>query len=131
MPRAVGLSRREFLRGAVAAAAAPYVITSAALGAGDRPSPSNCITLGFIGTGGRGIGRDERGHQASRDGLDMVRHPTASGAFSGNFASVPQTPCFPEPCGTPPEPVESKCMRVSASALRLGHAAGSFWEARP
>ena len=67
MPRAVGLSRREFLRGAAAAFAAPYVITSSALGAGDRPSPSNRITLGFIGTGGQGIGRNLRGFLGQTD----------------------------------------------------------------
>ena len=51
--------RRRFLRQAaaagVAAAAAPYVITSTALGAGDVPAASERIAVGFIGVGGHGI----------------------------------------------------------------------------
>ena len=53
------LSRRAFLkRGAslLAGAAVPWVIPSAALGLGRRPSPSNRLTMGVIGTGGMGIG---------------------------------------------------------------------------
>jgi len=52
------LTRRRLLQGAASAAgaavAAPYVITSTALGAEGRPAASDRITLGFIGTGGRG-----------------------------------------------------------------------------
>ena len=51
----VGVSRRRFLRGAVggviAAAAAPYVLTSSALGAGAVPPASERITIGMIGMG--------------------------------------------------------------------------------
>ena len=51
-------SRRQFLRGAVAAAggvmAAPYVIPGAALGKGGVVVPSERITLGGIGIGNRG-----------------------------------------------------------------------------
>ena len=51
-------SRRQFLGRLAAAAgglaAAPYVITSTALGAEDRPPASDRVTMGFIGTGGRG-----------------------------------------------------------------------------
>jgi len=47
-------SRREFLKTAGSLAAAPYVITSAALGAGDRPAASERITTALIGSGGRG-----------------------------------------------------------------------------
>ena len=54
----VPVSRRRFLKQAAlaagAAAAAPYVITSAALGAEGRPSASERITMGWIGVGGRG-----------------------------------------------------------------------------
>ena len=54
--RTVGkASRRRFLKGAAAAAvAAPYVITSSALGGNGRAAASNRITLGHIGVGGRG-----------------------------------------------------------------------------
>jgi predicted dehydrogenase len=52
------LSRRQFLKRAAAVAggiaAAPYVITSTALGAEGRPPASDRITVGHIGVGGRG-----------------------------------------------------------------------------
>jgi len=48
------ITRRTFCRRATAALAAPYVITSTALGGADRPSASERITMGTIGVGGRG-----------------------------------------------------------------------------
>jgi len=52
------LTRRSFLRcvaaAAGAAAAAPYVVPASCLGAEGRPAPSNRITMGCIGLGGRG-----------------------------------------------------------------------------
>ncbi len=48
------LSRRRFLKSAGAVAAAPYVITSTALGAGGATPASDRITLGHIGVGNRG-----------------------------------------------------------------------------
>jgi len=53
------ISRRLFLKGAAAAGgllAAPYVLTSAALGAAARPPASDRIVMGGIGLGGRGGG---------------------------------------------------------------------------
>ena len=50
------ITRRVFIRGASAALAAPYVITSTALGAPGKPSASERITMGTIGIGGRGGG---------------------------------------------------------------------------
>jgi predicted dehydrogenase len=53
------LTRRLFLKGAVGAAAAvaaPYIITSPALGAGDRPPASERLTLGHLGIGNQGGG---------------------------------------------------------------------------
>jgi len=50
------ITRRVFVRRAGVALAAPYVITSAALGAGDKPAASERITMGTIGVGGRGRG---------------------------------------------------------------------------
>ena len=53
------MNRREFLRDVTAAAgafAAPYVITSSALGGGGRPAASNRIVMGAIGVGGMGTG---------------------------------------------------------------------------
>jgi predicted dehydrogenase len=52
-------SRRRFLERAVAAAggiaAAPYVITSTALGGEGRPAASQRVVTGYIGTGPRGM----------------------------------------------------------------------------
>jgi len=50
------LSRRNFLRVALASAAAPLVIPANVLGLGDRPAPSNRLVFGSIGVGGRGSG---------------------------------------------------------------------------
>ncbi len=47
-------SRRRFLKGTAAAAAAPLVITSAALGNADTPPASQRVTLGHIGVGNQG-----------------------------------------------------------------------------
>ncbi|MGA2031872.1 MAG: Gfo/Idh/MocA family oxidoreductase [Thermoguttaceae bacterium] len=49
------LSRRNFLETAAAAAALPYLVSSRALGAADKPAASERVTLGVIGVGGRGI----------------------------------------------------------------------------
>ena len=49
-------SRRRFLKTAGAALAAPYVITSAALGNADRPAASDRIVMGGIGIGNMGRG---------------------------------------------------------------------------
>ncbi|NQT87855.1 gfo/Idh/MocA family oxidoreductase, partial [bacterium] len=49
-------TRRDFLRAAGAMAAAPYVLTSTALGAPDKAAASDRITMGAIGIGGRGRG---------------------------------------------------------------------------
>ncbi len=49
------ITRRDFLRGAaVAGIAAPYVITSTALGGEGKPPASDRIVMGAIGLGGRG-----------------------------------------------------------------------------
>ena len=65
------LSRRRFMRRAgataAAAAAAPQVIPSSVLGLADATAPSNRITVGFIGTGSHGIGRDLKGFLAQQD----------------------------------------------------------------
>jgi predicted dehydrogenase len=52
------LTRRSFFKVAGAAAAAavvgPYIVPASARGADRIPSPSNRVTMGFIGVGGRG-----------------------------------------------------------------------------
>ena len=51
-----GFTRREFLKTASAAIAVPYVITSSALGADERPPASERIVMGGIGIGNMGRG---------------------------------------------------------------------------
>ena len=50
------ISRRAFVRTAGVSVAAPYVITSTALGAAGTPPASERVTVGKIGCGGRGSG---------------------------------------------------------------------------
>lgn len=47
----MALSRRSFLRGAAAAAAAPVVVPGSVLGLGQAVAPSGRIAYGFVGTG--------------------------------------------------------------------------------
>ena len=56
MTRKNDTSRRDFLKTAGAAVAAPYVITSAALGNQDRAPASDRIVMGGIGIGNMGRG---------------------------------------------------------------------------
>ncbi|MEM7234061.1 MAG: Gfo/Idh/MocA family oxidoreductase [Planctomycetota bacterium] len=51
-----GTTRRQFLKGGAAAIAAPYIITSSALGANGRAPASERVVLGAIGLGSRGRG---------------------------------------------------------------------------
>ena len=48
------ISRHAFIRSAGVSVAAPYVITSTALGAPGVPPASERVTVGKIGCGGRG-----------------------------------------------------------------------------
>ena len=48
------LTRRDVLRLATGAMAAPYVFSAAAFGSTRRPAPSERVNLGHIGVGGRG-----------------------------------------------------------------------------
>jgi len=50
------LTRRTFLAGVGAAAVAPYIIPSTALGADGSTAPSNRINIGVVGAGGQGSG---------------------------------------------------------------------------
>ena len=49
------ISRRTFVKGAAATVMAPYFIPSSALGQGNRPSPSNRLTMALIGLGSMGM----------------------------------------------------------------------------
>ena len=66
MRRRVDCSRRRFLKAAGAGAAAPYAITSAALGAAGKAAASERIVMASIGVGGMGSG-NLRGFLGSRE----------------------------------------------------------------
>jgi predicted dehydrogenase len=51
---AIFLSRRQFVAGALAAAAAPRIIPASALGLNDQLAPSERIAIGMLGMGNRG-----------------------------------------------------------------------------
>ncbi len=63
-------TRRAFLQTASAAVAAPYVITSAALGNADRPPASERIVMGGIGIGN--MGRGDQGAFLGRPDVQYV-----------------------------------------------------------
>src|SRR5688500_17996512 len=74
-------TRRKFLQTAGVTLAAPYVITSAALGNSDRPAASDRIVMGGIGIGnmGRGdmsafLGRKDVQYVALSDVREDVRN---------------------------------------------------------
>ncbi|MFT4639064.1 MAG: putative dehydrogenase [Verrucomicrobiales bacterium] len=50
------MQRRHFLKSSAGALSFPAIIPATAIGQGDRPAPSNRITLGVIGLGGMGNG---------------------------------------------------------------------------
>jgi len=95
------VTRRSFLKTAAAAAAAPYVITSDALGAAGRAPASDRIAMGFVGVGGQGSGHvgmsgrgdiqtlavcdvDARRREAARNRVErMYAQRKASGQYAG------------------------------------------------
>src|SRR5215469_9532715 len=68
MPKSQSVSRRDFVRGAALAVAAPTIISSTALGKDDKPAPSERLTLGFIG-----IGKQSSGHLNKLSGLSSTQ----------------------------------------------------------
>jgi len=68
MPKSKSVSRRDFVRGAALAVAAPTIISSRALGKDDKPAPSERLTLGFIG-----IGKQSSGHLNKLSGLSSTQ----------------------------------------------------------
>jgi len=93
-------TRRSFLRKTAAATAAPYVITSTALGFQGRPSASNRITTALIGSGGRGqqimgggdkvvavCDVDSKKRQAAKAAIDAKSGSTSCAEY-GDFREV-------------------------------------------
>src|SRR5690349_6582130 len=70
MRKKLSATRREFLKSASAAVAAPYIITSAALGNADRPAASDRIVMGGIGIGN--MGRGDQGAFLNRGDVQYV-----------------------------------------------------------
>jgi len=68
--RKAARSRRDFLKIAAGAVAAPYVIPSSAIGADDRPAPSERIVMGGIGIGN--MGRGDQGAFLGRKDVQYV-----------------------------------------------------------
>ncbi|HID21683.1 MAG TPA: Gfo/Idh/MocA family oxidoreductase, partial [Planctomycetaceae bacterium] len=48
-------TRRDFLASLAGSSAAPFIVRASALGSGGRPAPGDRITVGYIGTGPRGM----------------------------------------------------------------------------
>ena len=91
MARPFHATRRDFLKTASAAVAAPYVITSTALGSNERPPASDRIVMGGIGIGNMGRGdqnaflnRPDVQYIAASDVRRGVRE-TAKGKVDGHY----------------------------------------------
>ncbi|MFO1488459.1 MAG: Gfo/Idh/MocA family oxidoreductase [Verrucomicrobiota bacterium] len=56
IPLQTGLNRRQFLTRTGAALVLPAIVPSSVLGLGDKPAPSNRITMGVVGWGMQGPG---------------------------------------------------------------------------
>jgi len=68
MSNIMKITRREFLRSTAAAAmAGPTIISASALGAQGRAAASERITMGCIGLGGEGLGKNVRAFLAQPD----------------------------------------------------------------
>ena len=87
-------TRRNFMKTAVAVAAAPYVITSKALGQGDVPPASDRIVMGGIGIGNMGatdqgafLGRPDVQYVAVSDVRESVRN-TAKGRADEHYSNT-------------------------------------------
>src|SRR4051794_7346394 len=64
MPIRKSVTRRDFVRGAALAVAAPTIISARALGNAQSPAASERLTLGFIG-----IGKQSSGHLNKHSGM--------------------------------------------------------------
>ena len=106
-------TRREFLKTAGAAVAAPYVITSTALGNADAPPASDRIVMGGIGIGNKGtgdqgdfLGRNDVQYVAVCDVRKSVRDNARAGSTTTTTTTTakPTTisaSCWPAPISTP------------------------------
>src|SRR2546425_460808 len=71
MRTAGGVTRREFVKGSgVAAFGMPMIVASRALGGQEKPSPSERVTVGFIGVGKQNLGHLK--HYAGRKDVQVL-----------------------------------------------------------
>ena len=85
------VTRRRFLEGVATAAAAPYVLTSAALGAPGQAAASERITVGFIGTGSHGVGMNLRSYLPQADAQAVAVCDVDAGRARGAKELVEKT----------------------------------------
>jgi len=90
MPTKAKIERRDLLKSAAAAMAAPHVITSSALGAGRAGPASERITVGFIGVGSHGIGRNLRTFLSQPDAQPVALCDVDAGRIPGALGHVRQ-----------------------------------------
>ncbi len=89
MGRKHNTTRRQFLKTAGAAVAAPYIITSSALGSSDRAPASDRIVMGGIGIGN--MGRGDQGAFLGRSDVQYVATcDVRSGARNGSKGKIDQ-----------------------------------------
>ena len=94
MSRKKPINRRRFLGKATASAAAigfPYIVPAAVLGGEGGLPPSECVSIGAIGTGGRGSG-DMRSFLSTGEtriaaicDIDATRRQSASNLLSDRY----------------------------------------------
>ena len=87
------ISRRTFVKSTVAAVAAPYIVPSSVFGAGNRPAPSNRLTMGLVGLGSMGM-RHVKGFLQEDDcqivavcDVDVLRRREAVKEVNGHYGS--------------------------------------------
>jgi len=95
MVRQQRITRRRFVKGAVASVVAPYIIPASALGLDGTVAPSNRITLGFIGTGDHGVNwnlrrffREPDAHVLAVCDVDSGRREDAKKKVEEHFAEA-------------------------------------------
>ena len=90
-----GVTRRGFMArvGVLAAgAAAPYMLTSTALGAEGKPSASERLAIGFIGVGGMGLSHVNAILGKRKDVEIPARRSAAAGARTHWIRGDPRHP---------------------------------------
>jgi predicted dehydrogenase len=87
------ISRRTFVKGTAATVTVPCFVPFSALGAGDRPAPSNRLTMGLVGLGSMGM-RHVKGFLQEVDcqivavcDVDALRRSQAVGEINAHYGN--------------------------------------------